>query len=78
MQLEILLDLETPAAFQKARMEYQLAQLSENMLTRRELQSPTTQALPLLKQWYALGGMAEEAAGVQIERIEKIQAAIQG
>ena len=78
LQLEILLDLETPAAFQKARMEYQLAQLSESMLTRRELQSPTTQALPLLKQWYALGGMADEAASVQIERIEKIQAAIQG
>ncbi|QTR49451.1 DUF349 domain-containing protein [Candidatus Thiothrix anitrata] len=76
LQLEILLDLETPAAFQQARMEYQLAQLSESMLSRRELQSPTAQALPLLKQWYALGGMAEEAAQLQTLRIEKIHAQI--
>jgi hypothetical protein len=76
LQLEILLDLETPAAFQQARMEYQLAQLSESMLSRRELQSPTAQALPLLKQWYALGGMAEEAAQLQTLRIGKIHAQI--
>jgi hypothetical protein len=70
LKLEILLDLETPAAFQKARMEYQVAQLSESMRTRKELLNPAEQVPPLLKQWYALGAMPDEALASQAARIE--------
>ena len=73
MQMEILLELNTPAEFQKARMQYQLAKLSEAMLSRKETASPTSQALNLLKQWYALGGMPADAFASQTARIETIR-----
>jgi len=69
MQLEILLNVETPTAFQKTRMEYQIAQMSEVMRSRKETSSPQQQALPLLKQWYALGGMPADVAAEQAARI---------
>jgi hypothetical protein len=76
MQLEILLNLETPAAFQKARMEYQIAQMSEAMRSRKETSSPQEQALPLLKQWYALGGMSADAATEQAARVDAVKDAM--
>lgn len=76
MQMEILLELDTPTEFQKARMEYQISNLSEAMLSRKETSSPTSQALKLLKEWYALEGMSAEAFANQNTRIEKIRAAL--
>lgn len=73
LQLEILLGLETPAEFQHARMKYQVSQLSEAMLGRKENQNPATRALPLLKQWYALGGIPATALASQTARIGMIR-----
>jgi hypothetical protein len=73
LQLEILLELETPAAFQQARMAYQVAQLQDAMRSRKDDSSPLEQALPLLKQWYALGAMAADAAHEQATRIQAIR-----
>lgn len=76
MQMEILLNLETPAAFQQTRMEYQIAQMRDAMCGRKEESNPSDQALPLLKQWYALGGMPETALLNQTARIQTIIAAL--
>ena len=73
LQLEILLGLETPADFQQARLKYQVAQLSETMRSRKEAHQPADHALPLLKQWYALGGMPANALASQTARIEKVR-----
>jgi hypothetical protein len=76
MHLEILLELETPAEFQQARMEYQIAQMRDAMRSRKATANPKAQALPLLKQWYALGGMDSAAAESQTSRIGKIRQAL--
>lgn len=76
LQLEILLELSSPAEFQQVRMQYQLTHLSEAMLSRKETRSPIEQAMPLLKQWLALGGMPASALASQTARIETIRAAL--
>ena len=77
MQMEILLDLETPAAFQKARMEYQIAQMRDAMCSPKTQTPPQTQALELLKQWYTLGSMSPDAFASQTARIDAIRQAMQ-
>lgn len=76
LQLEILLALESPAEFQATRLKYQVAQLSETLRSRKETLQPNTHALPVLKQWYALGGMPTTALTSQTARIEKIKQAL--
>ena len=76
LQLEILLGLETPAEFHQARLEYQIAQMRDAMRSRKEAQSPVEQAIPLLKQWYKLGGMPTDALADQQARIEAISAGL--
>ena len=77
LQLEILLGLETPADHQAARLKYQVAQLSETMCSRKEGQrQPSADALPLLKQWYMLGGMPAAALASQTARIENVRQAL--
>lgn len=73
LQLEILLNLETPADFRQARMEYQVAQLSEAMSSRENNGDTFTQALQLLEQWYLLAAMPAEAHTAQQERITVIR-----
>ncbi len=77
MQMEILLDLETPAVFQKTRMEYQIAQMRDAMCSPKAQASPQTQALTLLKQWYTLGSMGTDAFASQTARIDTIRQAMQ-
>ena len=77
MQMEILLDLETPAVFQKARMEYQIAQMRDAMCSPKTQIPPQTQALELLKQWYTLGSMSADAFASQTARIDAIRQAMQ-
>lgn len=76
MQLEILLNLETPAAFQKARMEYQIAQMRDAMCSPKETTNTPTQALNLLKQWYAIGSLSTESFASQTARIDAIRQAM--
>lgn len=76
LQLEILLGLETPAEFQPARLKYQVAQLSETMRSRKESFQPSAHALPMLKQWYALGGMPATALASQAARIGNVRQAL--
>ncbi|MEZ5453810.1 MAG: DUF349 domain-containing protein [Thiothrix sp.] len=76
LQLEILLGVETPAEFQQSRMKYQVAQLPQAMLSRQQQHDPALDALPLLKQWYALGGIPEAALANQTARIERIRQAL--
>ncbi|MFN3785342.1 MAG: DUF349 domain-containing protein, partial [Thiothrix sp.] len=78
LQLEILLGVDTPAEFQQARMKQQVAQLSEAMLSRKDGFDSKAHALPLLKQWYALGGMPASALASQSARIAAIRQALQG
>lgn len=76
LQLEIALGLETPAAFQKIRMEYQIAQMRDAMRSRKDTQDATAQALDLLKSWYALGGMDDASHTAQMARIKAVKAAL--
>ncbi len=76
LQLEILLDIETPAAFSQARMQYQVAQLSEAMRSRNEAQDEDEQALGLLTAWYQLGAMPAVAHETQQARIKQARQAI--
>lgn len=76
LQLEVLLDLETPAAFQKSRMEYQIAQMRDAMRSRKDTQDTTIQALDLLKSWYALGRMDDASHAAQMARIKSARAAL--
>lgn len=69
LQLEILLDIDTPAEFRQVRMEYQVAQMSEAMRSRNETQDEREQALGLLKAWYQLGAMPAVAHESQQTRI---------
>lgn len=78
IQLEILLELETPAAFQQARLEYQISHMSEAMLTRSEnTGSEQQQAIKLLKRWYALDAMTADALAQQQPRIQTAFQAIE-
>jgi hypothetical protein len=76
LQLEVLLGLETPADFQTARMEYQIAHLRDAMSSRKANTNPLAQALPLLKQWYGLGSMSADALASQQTRVDAAQAVI--
>lgn len=78
LQLEILLGIDTPAEFQQARLKQQVAQLSEAMLSRKDAFDPKAHALPLLKQWYALGGMPASSLASQSARIAAIRRVLQG
>lgn len=69
LQLEILLDIDTPEAYQEQRMQYQVARLSESMTSLRDEVDPQEQALKLLKQWHTLG-MSTEAIAAQQPRIQ--------
>ena len=76
LQLEILLGLDTPAEFHSARLTYQVGQMRDAMRSRKEQQSPAQQVLPLLKQWYKLGGMPAEALTSQQARMTLIEQAL--
>ena len=76
LQLEILLDIDTPDAFRQVRMEYQVAQMSEAMRSRSEAQDEREQALELLTAWYQLGAMPAAAYASQQARIEAARQAI--
>ncbi|WP_020559626.1 DUF349 domain-containing protein [Thiofilum flexile] len=54
LDLEILLGLQTPEAYQKQRMNYQIERMSESMLSRKETRQVEPQAFKLFKQWYRL------------------------
>ncbi|MCB1637560.1 MAG: DUF349 domain-containing protein, partial [Thiothrix sp.] len=61
LQLEVLLNVSSPPAFQQARLEYQVAHMSEAMRTRKSSgQDTREQALTLLADWYRLGSLTPE------------------
>ncbi|MGB1008909.1 MAG: DUF349 domain-containing protein [Thiolinea sp.] len=70
LQLEILLDIDTPSAFRQIRMEYQVSQMSEAMRSRNEAQDEREQGIGLLSAWYQLGAMPADAVTDQQARIE--------
>ncbi|CAA6813691.1 MAG: Unknown protein [uncultured Thiotrichaceae bacterium] len=76
LQMEILLDIDTPAAFQQARMEYQIAQMRDAMCSPNERQDIREQGLELLAGWYKLGAMPAEALAQQQARIDVVRQAI--
>lgn len=77
LQLEILLELPSPPECQQARLQYQVAQLPEAMRSRKQARDRTSQAIALLQQWYALGGMPEAAHSSQQARIAAVRQALQ-
>jgi len=78
LQLEILLDVPSPAEFQQARLEHQVAQMSEAMRSRQQNSDPAQQALSLLQQWYKLEAMPEAAFTSQQARIQALRSHLSG
>lgn len=78
LQLEILMDVATPEAFRQARLQYQVAHMSESMRGLKESGDLRTQALQLLKAWYQLAAMPTEALALQQARIEAVRQAMAG
>lgn len=76
LQMEILLDLATPADFQQSRMEYQVAQMRDAMRGRSDDLNVSEQGLGLLADWYRLPAMPAEALSQQQARIEVVRQAI--
>lgn len=76
LQLEILMDVTTPEAFRQARMQYQVAHMSEAMRGLKESGDLQKQALQLLKAWYQLGSMPAAALASQEARIEAVRQAV--
>ncbi|MBK8453797.1 MAG: DUF349 domain-containing protein [Thiofilum sp.] len=72
LDLEILLGLQTPQAYHKQRMNYQIGRMSESMLSRKDSRQVEPQAFKLFKQWYRL--MLDQTA--YTEQQPRIQAAI--
>ena len=54
LQLETLLDLPTPIEYKQQRMDYQISQLSEAMITRKTQQEKLEQGLTWLQDWHRL------------------------
>lgn len=78
LQLEILMDVPTPEVFRQARLQYQVAHMSESMRGLKEGGDLRIQALQLLKAWYQLGAMSAEALASQEKRIIAIRQAVAG
>ena len=78
MQLEILLDIPTPAAFRQARMQYQVAKMSESMRSRSATTDAKADAFGLLQAWYKLGAMPAAALDAQDARIAAVRAVLGG
>lgn len=78
LQLEILMDVVTPEAFRQARLQYQVAHMSESMRGLKDSGDNRTQALQLLKAWYQLAAMPAEALSAQQARIEAVRRAVAG
>lgn len=76
LQLEILMDVTTPDAFRQARLQYQVAHMSESMRGLKEGGDLRVQALQLLKVWYQLGAMSAEAVASQEQRIDAVRQAV--
>lgn len=75
LELEILLDLETPEAYQEQRMQYQVARLSESMTSLRDEKDPQDEALKLMRQWHNLS-MNEQSIEQQQPRILAVRQAL--
>lgn len=76
LQMEILLDLTTPADFRQSRMEYQVAQMRDAMHSRNDDADVRERGLALLADWYRLGAMPAEALMLQQARIDEVRQAI--
>lgn len=78
LQLEILMDVATPDDFRQARMQYQVAHMSESMRGLKDSGDSRVQALQLLKAWYQLGAIPTKALDSQQTRIEAVRRALVG
>ncbi|HPY42022.1 MAG TPA: DUF349 domain-containing protein, partial [Thiolinea sp.] len=76
LQLEILMDVPTPEEFRQARLQYQVAHMSDSMRGLKESGDIRAQALQLLKAWYQLAAMPPEALSSQQARIETVRQAV--
>ncbi|MEE9352785.1 MAG: DUF349 domain-containing protein [Thiotrichaceae bacterium] len=75
LEIEILLDLETPEDHKHARMQYQVERLSEQMLTASDThQSNEKQALRKIQDWYLVGAVADDQQAAVHKRFESIEA----
>ena len=78
LQLEILMDVATPDDFRQARMQYQVAHMSDSMRGLKDSGDMRSQALQLLTAWYQLGAMSTQALASQQARIEAVRQAVVG
>lgn len=60
LRLEILAGVDSPRDYQQARLEYQVARLSESLTARNTAQDARAEARQIETQWYATGGLPGE------------------
>ncbi len=74
LELEILLALDTPEAYQQERMKFQVERLSEQMSTASEMhQSEEDKALQKIQDWYLVGAVRDDQQITINKRFEKVE-----
>lgn len=79
LQIEVLAGLESPPEFEQARMEYQVARLSESLHSREIASSPTKvreETRGIQTQWYLLPSLSPTQEKVFEKRFERARDAL--
>lgn len=76
LQLEVLADLDSPSAFAKERMQYNVMRLNEVMTKRAERSDPEDDIKNLLIEFWLTGPVPEEHFESINERFQRIRAAL--
>lgn len=78
LELEILLELETPQAYQQDRMKFQISRLSEQMLSSNSAQqSNQTAALQKIQECYLIGSITNNLREELDKRFQQIEGWLQ-
>lgn len=76
LQLEVLADLDSPPAFAKERMQYNVMRLNEVMTKRAERSNPEDEIKNLLIEYWLTGPVPEEHLESINERFQRIRSAL--
>ncbi len=76
LQLEVLADLDSPSAFAKERMQYNVMRLNEVMTKRAERSDPEDDIKNLLIEFWLTGPVPEEQFESINERFQRIRSAL--
>ncbi|MYI89615.1 MAG: hypothetical protein F4082_04910 [Gammaproteobacteria bacterium] len=76
LQLEVLADLDSPSAFAKERMQYNVMRLNEVMTKRAERSDPEDEIKNLQIEFWLTGPVPEEQFESINERFQRIRSAL--